>query len=222
MLPKINQQVKLIELSNFDNRKMLKSNIADLSQDSITITYPVEENGGLPRLLSKNAQVIMIYNGKDECQYEFSTIVIGRRKENIPLYILARPKESTIKRRQRREYFRVPTNLRVDVQIQSNVQSKPFAAVTMDLSGGGMTFVCNNSINIKQGGALTCTIMLPDTDQTKSIQVIAEIIRLMAPQDRHQHQRVSVKFIKMRELDRDIIIRYCYGRQLELRKKGLM
>ena len=55
--------------------------------------------------LSKGATLDVIYY-EEENLYKFKSSVLGRRFENIPILLIAKPKE--IKKIQRRRYVRVP------------------------------------------------------------------------------------------------------------------
>ena len=95
---KINKKLEILV-----DEKYFNSNIQDITDEYIAISIPINSGEYIP--LSKGAIIDVIYY-EEENLYKFKSSVIGRKFENIPILLIAKPKE--IKKIQRRKYVRVP------------------------------------------------------------------------------------------------------------------
>lgn len=134
---KLNKKLEILV-----DEKYFNSNIQDVTQQYIAISIPTNAGEYLP--LSKGALIDVIYYEEDNL-YKFRSVIIGRKFENIPILLIAQPKE--IKKIQRRKYVRVPLietakymNLKNEpnTKLSTIDEKKYLKAVLVDLSGGGM------------------------------------------------------------------------------------
>ena len=134
---KLNKKLEILV-----DEKYFNSNVQDVTEDYIAISIPTNSGEYLP--LSNGSIIDVIYY-EEENIYKFSSTIIGRKFENIPILLLAKPEE--IKKIQRRRYVRVPLiktakyiNLKNEPKVNLSTinDSKYLKAVLVDLSGGGM------------------------------------------------------------------------------------
>ncbi|MBU3159022.1 flagellar brake domain-containing protein [Clostridium frigoris] len=134
---KLNKKLEILV-----DEKYFNSNVQDVTDDYIAISIPTNAGEYLP--LSKGAIIDVIYY-EEENIYKFASSIIGRKFENIPILLLAKPVE--IKKIQRRKYVRVPLikaakyiNFKNEPKVNHSTidNSKYLKTVVVDLSGGGM------------------------------------------------------------------------------------
>ncbi len=223
VLPQVGQMIWLspASLSEEKSRQVFRSRIADTDGDVVAIELPTGDETGRPGAFVPGSKWMAWYIGSDGARYDFHTEILGRRSENIPLLLIRIPDKQQISRTQRRHFLRVQTSVEIAVKTKDKVRNYHFLAKTLDLSGGGMAFSCPDTYKLMEKDKLTIWIALPSKAGTVGHAVAeAEIIRIMPPKESGQHQWVSVKFTNISETDRAKVIRACYERQLDMRKKG--
>ncbi|WP_298837182.1 flagellar brake protein [Clostridium sp.] len=133
------------------NEKYFNSNIQDITEDYIAISIPSSAGEYVP--LSKGSIIDVLYYAEENL-YKFKSIIIGRKFENIPILLIAKPEQ--VKRIQRRRYVRVPLvktakyiNLKNEPKVNLSTidDSKYLKAVLVDLSGGGMRVKVSEKIS---------------------------------------------------------------------------
>jgi c-di-GMP-binding flagellar brake protein YcgR len=149
------------------DEKYFNSNIQDITEEYIAISIPIKAGEYVP--LSNGATIDVIYYEEENC-YKFQTSVIGRKFENIPILLIAKPKE--IKKIQRRKYVRVPListvkykNLKNESRTNPSTveKSEYLKAVLIDLSGGGMRVKVSEEIKLGDFLLVSITINEEET-----------------------------------------------------------
>ncbi|MFY0543031.1 flagellar brake protein [Brevibacillus sp. H7] len=224
MLPRIGQTLRMspVSLSGEISSHSYKSRIADLQGEVAAIELPISEKTGRTDRFEQGTECDVWYIGDDGSRYDFRTEVVGRRNDNIPMLLIKLPKKENVSRSQRRNYLRIDTSVEIAVKTEDHVRNYHFLARTVDLSGGGLSFTCSDSYRLKAKDRLRVWISLPSrSGSVAHANAVLEIIRCKLPQEKGQHQLVSGKFVQINEGDQAKIVRACYERQLELRKKGI-
>lgn len=152
-------------------KDVYKSNVQDITDKYIAISLPVA-NGAYASLI-RGENIEIIYSD-DKNVYSFYSTVIGRKKDKIPMILIAIPDEDKIRKIQRRKNFRVEIVKQVKYKIMGKEkitkallssalkQLKEFSNGTMlDLSGGGTRI----TINEKLGKNDVIVIYLPIHDR---------------------------------------------------------
>lgn len=204
MYPKVNQNI-VIKENNQDNS--WKSIVADVGESEILIGAPMDlSNFGMLRI----GTTIEVSYTLEVSKYKFLTEILGRKNENIPLFILKKPEEKEIIKVQQREDFRVNVNLPLIL--------KEKELYTINLSAGG--FLCSTSLDfeLNEGETVLGTIFLPSFTGGKasSISFRCEIIRIDLIKELERYQ-VALKFIEIGRQDQKKIIQYCIEKQRQLR-----
>ncbi|WP_339062675.1 PilZ domain-containing protein [Tepidibacillus marianensis] len=222
MLPVVNQVVYLS--SNHKQEFPLKTRIADINNQYISIEVPINETTGKLEKLPVGRRIVLFYQSKDHGQYMFDTTVMDEAKDQIDLLILQLPDPNQIKKAQRRNFLRVPASIETSFHIVDSRNNEWFIVKTLDLSGGGMQIILSNPNLFKEGLKLKGWIVLsyPNEDNIEHVQYQAEIIRILSPNENTKVKWASLNFTSITETSRAKIIRYCYQRQVYLRKKGMI
>jgi c-di-GMP-binding flagellar brake protein YcgR len=200
MYPVVNQNI-LIDI--IGESKMSRSIVADVGEKEILISCPID--GNIVGLLPKGAQFEIIYmSGSD--QYKFTTEILGRKKDNIPLFRIKKPHLKEIKRIQRRENFRVNANL--SLSLNESVFN------TINISAGGVLFSCKGDYVINEGELLPGIIVVPNinTKELTAISFQARVTRIFATEN-PERNNVALEYTELNEQDQMKIIQYCFEKQ---------
>jgi c-di-GMP-binding flagellar brake protein YcgR len=224
ILPRVGQPVHLSLVSASDEigSQPFKSRIADLQGDIASIELPISEKTGRTGLFPIGSVCDVWYIGEDGARYEFRAEIVGRQSEQIPLLLMKLPPKEHVKRTQRRNYMRINTSVEIAVKTEDKIRNYHFLARTESLSGGGLSFACEEKYRFKEGDRLHIWLSLPSkTGSVAHAFAVMEIVRIRQPEEPDKPQLIYGKFVRINESDRAKIVRACYERQLELRKKGI-
>ncbi|MET3504471.1 flagellar brake protein [Halalkalibacter oceani] len=156
--------------------------------------------------------------GRDEAKYVFETELVGRRKGNISMFCLKDPGKAGYKRIQRRNYARVEAAVNVALHFQAD-SKKRFVSVTADLSGGGCAIDIPKGKSLPEEGEVSLWFVLPmQSGEIDYVKGPAKIVRVFTPQP-GAPERVSLQFTEMDDAERQKIIRYCFEKQLNMRRQ---
>jgi c-di-GMP-binding flagellar brake protein YcgR len=207
---KVNKKLELLV-----DEKYFNSNIQDITEEYIAINIPMSAGQYLP--LSKGTVIEAIYY-EEENIYKFKSAVIGRRFENIPIILLAKPKE--IQKIQRRKYFRIPLissikykNLKNEPKtspstINDNEYSK---ALMVDLSGGGM------KIKVSQQVKLNDFMLVSLTINNENVLIVGQAMRVVKDDEDRYVCGLSFEFLE--NSTREVIIKFIFQLMREQMKK---
>jgi c-di-GMP-binding flagellar brake protein YcgR len=194
-----------------------KCKLVDHNQTTISVDYPVNVRTKKTGFFLEGTEFQASFVGEDESVYQFETVVIERRKINIPMIVLTFPGERELIRIQRRKYVRVESC--VDAVIKGKNHS--LNTITHDISGGGVALIQHGSTSFSEQQLVDLTLVLPMNSGNNSyVQSKGRIIRIL-PQSKRLPNRVSVEFEDISEQQRQSIIKYCFEQQMHMRKLGL-
>lgn len=217
MLPKITQK---IEVHAIDENKRYSSRVADLNADYLGLDLPVDRQTGRVKPSLIDNKIVISYIGSDGNKYQYETKVIGLQKGRLSFLLTTIPDEEQISKIQMRNYLRVPSYLSIQVNASNREETPTIQAETVDISGGGLSFSCSEKIELKLNDKL---VMLFNVSHGREAihEIIAhgEVVRIDPPKREGLKQIIATEFTKVREVDRDRIIRHCFERQLDLRDK---
>src|SRR5699024_6789760 len=196
----------------------LKCKMIEISDDYIIIDIPINTRTGKTAFVSDGTYFIATFIDEYSNVYQFNTKIIKKIKRNIPGYFLYRPKEEEITRIQRRQYVRV--NADVDVAVHSLDNYFPaFTTVTSDISGGGLSIIIPQDVVLS--GLTECSLyfVLNNSGKYEYINVKGEITRIHRKQS--EIHTASIQFLEMETESRQKVIRFCFQKQREERRKEL-
>lgn len=216
-LPKISQYlyIQFESIDEEESKQVYKSRISDIQDKSLAIEIPLNEKTGKLKRLYAGDPISAYYITEGGVKNYFQSKTLGYREDTIRQVIIEKPDPDSITKVQRRNYLRVPAELEVAVSLSDHIQ---FVALTDDLSGGGLSFICDGKHPIKQHEIISCWLLLNFKNETVDhAGCKAEVIRVK--QLETGRQLVMLNFTEIQSIDRQKVIRYCFERQLELRKQ---
>lgn len=205
MFPEVNQN---IELDIADYNRPFRSIVAEVKEEEILVSFPLEKNSLFP----KGTKVKVVYV-QGENKYGFQTEIIGRKIDNISLYRLSKPEESKIIRIQKRDNFRVNANLRLIINENKELY-------TLNISAGGILFSCQENIQLREGEVVSGTLFIPSHrgKVIESITFQGRILRKIKL-DNQIRKNIAIKFVNLDQRDQMKVIQYCLEKQKQNRRK---
>ncbi|GGL47013.1 flagellar brake protein [Sporolactobacillus putidus] len=197
--------------------KRYRCRIADVSQDALTIDYPVDEKSGRTPVFMNGTKFTANYveNGR---VYSFKAVFLHRVHGKIPMMLLKFGGEDSLEKIQRRDFVRVDANL--DIAIHSvNGGFRPFSTLTSDIGGGGTLIILPEHLEIIEGDEVKIWLCLPmASGENVYLRLKGKVVRIFTDKRTHT-DRASIQFMLSGDRERQPIIRFCFEKQLENRKK---
>ncbi|KGX92182.1 pilus assembly protein PilZ [Pontibacillus halophilus JSM 076056 = DSM 19796] len=199
-------------------KESFRCKLVEREDEAFYIDYPISETSGRTGFFMEGTQFTVKFLGHDQTIYMFDSEVRGRKKLTIPVLMLSFPGEEHLIRIQRRKYVRIETA--VDVAVHPLDKKKDsFTSITIDISGGGLALIAPNEHQLSPQDALSLSLVLPLLNgETKYLRSEATIVRIARGRDA-SNNRLSLEFHELTDHDRQIIIRFCFERQLSMRRK---
>jgi len=195
--------------------------IIEKNDHYLFIDYPIEEKKKKTHFFRKGTNFVATFIGKDQSVYQFSTELVSKVNLNIPALAVKLPDKEKIKRVQRREFVRVKSA--VDVAVHSKNESFiPFTTVTDDISGGGISIIVPNGIDLdldQKKEVMVWMVLRINNKNYQYYNMNAEIVHINKLKS--GLQIASLKFVSITYHIQQLIIRYCFEIQREARKKEL-
>ncbi|RKP57081.1 glycosyl transferase [Cohnella endophytica] len=213
MLPKINQTM-YIQADTDAEPTTLRSRVADMDDQNIYIEIPLNEKTRRLYRAQQGEQFQLYFFTPDGVKHLFPSTVTGFRKDAVSLVAIRKPELEEITKDQRRSFLRVEANLEIAVKFGDKLR---IVAVTEDVGGGGVSFQCDRKWPVEQNAVLSCWLLL--TYRGGSIahaRFEGEVVRVL-PVEPDKHL-VMMRFQEIADSDQQKIIRYCFERQLDMRK----
>lgn len=208
-----------LEIKYSDEREKFKCKIVDRSGNQVLIDYPVSEKTGRTAFFLDGTQIKVSFYAKDNAAYMFESEIIGRKKENIPMIIISYPGKDKLIRVQRREFVRIDAT--VDIAVHPiNDDFKPYTTVTVDISAGGAAIILPPNHKFKTQTKILCFLVLPlSNGEYYYIKTHSKIIRIING-TMGSRDKAPIQFIDLKENQIQQIMRFCFERQLNERKRG--
>lgn len=202
------------------NGEKYRCRVVEKMENKLYIDYPVNNKTGKTVFLLNGTQLKAFVAGDSTSAYFFDAIVLGRVKQNIPMIVLSFPGENSMYKIQRREYVRVDTP--VDVAIHSfDGEFQPFVTITRDISAGGAAIILPPAKTLIPGLDILTHFVLPTlSDEYHYVTFRSDVIRIVDGKN-GERNKASLKFVDISESDRQLLIKFCFERQLLLKKKGI-
>lgn len=216
MLPKVNQilHIQINSIDEEEAKQEYKSRIADQDDNSIFMEIPINEKTGRLKKLYIGDELSAYFILDGGVKNYFTTSVLGFTDDVIRLIQIRKPAPETITKIQRRSFLRVPAELEMAVKYSDQLQ---FIAVTDDVGGGGISFLCDGYIPLAAQQMVSCWLLANyKNGQIEHIPFKGEMVRIKMLES--GRQQVMMRFAEITDRDRQKIIRYCFERQLEFRK----
>lgn len=193
---KKDQKVKLLLAMADGSQKEVDCQTKEVYSDRISLTTPTDVLENAEYLDEGEEFVVKIFTPTGV--KIFDTIVLDSPHEEEFIIEYAEIASEV----QRREYVRVPIQVKIVVQREGN--SKGVIASTLDVSGGGLRFTYDNELT--PGEEVLVTLYFPEM---KIIQVKGIVIH----NDFLPENVYVLAFTEINEMDRDRIIKKCFEEQ---------
>ena len=187
--------------------------IVEIKDNIVYIDYPKSSLTKKTAFLVDGSEYYGTFISEGNVSFAFKTKVIGRKMGTIPTIMLSLPEQEEIMKIQRREFVRVQTS--IDVAIEYN--DGYFQFVTEDISAGGLLIRLKSDVPFNEGEIVPLTIVLPFANgDMRYVRTNAEVIRIF---ERDTIRLASLQLVETDEVDKQYIVRFCFERQLMIRKK---
>ncbi|CDN42817.1 glycosyl transferase [Paenibacillus sp. D9] len=216
LLPRVNENL-YIQVASSDEEEaqmVFKSRIADEDAEAIYIEVPLHEPSRKLKKLYIGDELSAHVISSEGIKHYFNSHVLGFREDVIRLVRIRKADPDSMTKIQRRSFLRVPADLELAVSIRGRIR---FVAMTDDIGGGGISFLCDKAKPVEQGMELECWLLVPYKNGTLEHAFFkGEIVRVDMTET--GKKQAMIKFTTISEPDRQRIIRFCFERQLEFRK----
>ncbi|WAH42726.1 PilZ domain-containing protein [Alicyclobacillus fastidiosus] len=179
-----------------------KVRIVDITEDTVVITPPFDQNG-YAMFLPEGTRIVVGY--VQTAYFEFETRVLHNVRSRIPLVIVQKPELSQISKEQRRQSFRVPVTITAKITIDGGTS---FVMNLLDLSAGGLLAVSSTK-RLTRGDFIAGEIVL-ETDKGETVVTFRGEVTREALEDGQYLYGVQFADVGANE---DVLIRYCMNRQ---------
>lgn len=209
-------------------KKTYRTKVFDvLSEDQLEIMMPIEK--GKLILLPVDGQFDLCFY-TEKGLYQCYARVLDRYKSNN-IYIVVMELTSSLRKRQRREYYRLDCALGVvfraleQAEITSLEQNRfrPTLGLPLkkgaiaDISGGGMRIIAESTYDV--GTMIYCCYTLPVKGREKEYHLAGRVLRSEELADRPGIYESRVQYINMDVDDREEIIKYIFEEERRQRHK---
>ncbi len=227
-----------IELTVVHNRRSLKgdvdkttyvSQILDFEDDTIIAALPIYE-GHLVTLEVESHLECYFYTQKGI--YKAMAVIISRYKEKN-LYLMKMELTSELKKFQRRQYFRLPCNIQVDMRplnisevidyssshiVADNPDAEIINGVIVDISGGGLRVFSARNFNKDEYVYVRFSIDM--NVGVKDIELMARVVMSIESHNMENYYDIRLQFKDISPQTRDSIVKYIFEQQRKNQSKG--
>ncbi|WP_233881154.1 flagellar brake protein [Virgibacillus halodenitrificans] len=194
------------------------SKVIEDNEEFIYIDYPVNKKTNKTAFLPIGAIFSITYMTKDETIYHFKSELIDRVNMNVPALAIRKPDKSHEKI-QRRQFVRIETAIDVAIHPLDN-SFIPFTTVTRDISGGGISIILPDHITWGEDKEVDVWLAFGEhTGKMRYLNMKAKTV--FVKKEKSTVKIGSFQFTTITKHDQQHIIRYCFEKQRERRKKEI-
>ncbi|MGD6774948.1 MULTISPECIES: flagellar brake protein [Bacillaceae] len=209
--------VLTLQVRNDDKVEKYRCKVQEVKEREFYVDYPSHMENGRTTYILNGTQLLITYVTDEGVAYTFESEVLGRMKQAIPMVQLSFPGYHQVLKVQRRQYVRVESNIDVSVHPLS-FHFTPFVTVTHDISAGGAALILPEKASLPEKGHIFTTFVIHlNNGEIHYLKLKSKIIRLVEDKAKNRW-KVSLQFDPVNEVQRQIIMKYCFEQQLLLRK----
>ncbi|MDY0408328.1 flagellar brake protein [Virgibacillus soli] len=215
---KIGQLLTIKEVGK-ESETTYHSKLIDVDEQFVFISHPINIKTKKSTFFPRETEIIASFVDEQDVVFQFASKVIKPVKIPIPVIAIKKPTNEDIHRIQRRNFMRIETA--VDVAIHSkNKQFSPFTTITRDISGGGLSVIVPQGVDLKEDELLDLWLVLEsDQGEHQYLNLLGHVVRI------HYEQKArmvaSIKFENISKLNQELLIKFCFQKEREARRKGL-
>lgn len=214
----------LVSGEKYGNRTYYTKVYDILTDDRLEIMMPMEQTKLI--LLPVDGRYDMVFYGKGGLYQCFGRIVDRYKSENV--YILVVELTSSLRKFQRREYYRLGCAIELGTRLWEEeeladketeiIEEKPLQrAVMVDLSGGGLRFVATYLYEVNS--IIVCSFRLNIQGTFKEFEMLGKVLSVNPTENRKDVYEHRVQFVHTGTAMREEIIRYIFEEERKARKK---
>lgn len=217
LLPKVNQ-ILYLQVNSIDEeeaRQEYKARIAEVQDAYIAMEIPLHVTSGRLKRLYVGDEMNGYFITEGGVKNHFQSVVLGFKEDVVRLVLIKKPEESSIASTQRRTFLRVPADLEIAVKVSEQIR---FTARTEDVGGGGISFLCDGYVPVDQKDEIDCWLLINYRNNViDHAHFKGEVVRVKPAES--ERKLVMVAYSEIPDVERQKVIRYCFERQLDFRKK---
>ncbi|WP_107838549.1 flagellar brake protein [Metasolibacillus meyeri] len=204
----------MLEPMYTESMEKFRCKVVEKENDIIYVDYPINDFTKKTAFLLDGTQLHAVFYTEGN-SYSFTTKVMGRKNDRIPMVMLSSPPANEFTKIQRREFVRIETAIDVAIEYQGSC----YQFIAQDISAGGLSVRLTELVKFKEGDTVQLTIVLPFVNgEIKYVQTDARIVRIFKENER---TIASIQLTDTDDVDKQQIVRLCFERQLLQRKKEL-
>ncbi len=214
----------LVSGENYGNKTYYTKIYDVVKDDRLEIMMPMEQTKLI--LLPVDGRYDMVFYGKAGLYQCFGRIVDRYKSDNV--YILVVELTSSLRKFQRREYYRLGCAIElgtrlwdeeeVEEESKDIIEEKTFQrAVMVDLSGGGLRFVSTYTYELES--IILCSFKLNVQGTFKEFEVLGKVLHVNPTENRKDVYEHRVQFVHTSVSTREEIIKYIFEEERKTRKK---
>ncbi|WP_306807550.1 flagellar brake protein [Cytobacillus gottheilii] len=209
----------ILETKYSESGERYKSKVIDQTEHYIYIDYPKNMETDKTAFLLDGTQLKASFVANAGAVYLFDSEVAGKVKRNIPMIMLTYPGDEQLMKIQRRQYVRVETT--VDAAVHSpNEYFPPLVCVTEDISAGGASLSTKSLIHLEPEMDVNLwLVLLMHGGEYHYLNLKSKVVRIINNDD--SKRKISVQFSNINPNERQLLLRFCFDRQLALKKRGI-
>lgn len=203
----------------------------ETEEDVLYIAMPIYEGKLVPLEVGGRHELhFYAKRGIYACECE----VINRYKSNN-IYVLMVRLLTDLKKYQRRQFFRLETNIDVRYKVFEEEDEKyfrtmgelpekmldrPFSTgISLDISGGGIRFVSKDRLN--RGDKMQVLLHLKIDEEIQPCEAIAIVVASTSARGKENVYENRIEFVQIKDAERELLIKYIFREERNIRKRQL-
>lgn len=199
------------------NAHSYRCRLAEIRDHELLADYPIDEQTNKTAVLMNQTPFEVSYVDQSQV-YSFHAVFEQRIQGKVLLILLSYGGEETIRKVQRRNYVRVQTSQ--NIAIHSSLDHfAPFSTVTSDVGGGGVLINLAAANQLQAEEPIDVWLSLVSSEsETRYLKLKGTVARTFTD-SKTNILKASLRFQFDSERERQPIIRFCFEKQLEERRK---
>lgn len=135
------------------------------------------------------------------------------------MLIINYPGDENLIKIQRRQYVRIETA--ADIAIHPlEFEFAPFTAITEDISAGGASVLVSADTEMKTGISVQVwLVLIMQNGEYHYMKIPSRTSRILPYNE--TRSKLSIQFVDIQSKEAQLLLRFCFERQLENKKRGL-
>lgn len=201
----------------------------DEEEDVLCLAMPILEGKLIPLGVGERYELFFFTKrGMYTCDSE----VINRYKsQNI--YVVVIRMTTELKKYQRRQFFRLETNIEVQYKVFSMEDEKFFrtmgrisdemyerpyqTGISLDISGGGIRFIANERLN--PGDKVMVLLKFLIDGEEYPCEAMAKAVVAYTTKGKENVFENRIEFVQIKDAERELLIKYIFREERNIRKR---